>query len=92
MAEMMSNNYLREKRLSLKAKGLLSLMLSLPEDADFSILGLSDLSRDGKDSVIKALAELEILRYFERTQAVDEKGRFIGYNYKISEYPIGGIR
>lgn len=54
-----SNICLRTKTLSLKAKGLLTLCLSLPEDWDYSIAGLVTLSRDGRDSVTKALEELE---------------------------------
>ena len=59
----MSNYHFREKKMSLKAKGLLSLMLSLPEDWDYSVAGLTTLSKDGKDGVMTALAELEKFGY-----------------------------
>lgn len=83
----MSNTHFKEKEMSLKAKGLLSLMLSLPDDWDYSIMGLVQLSKDGKDSVMNTLAELEELGYLVRTQATDEKGRFAGYDYDIFENP-----
>lgn len=83
----MSNAHFKEKEMSLKAKGLLSLMLSLPDTWDYSIAGLVTLSRDGKDSVMNALSELEKFGYLIRSRAVDEKGRFAGYNYDIYEKP-----
>ena len=83
----MSNSHFKEKEMSLKAKGLLSLMLSLPDDWDYSIMGLVQLSKDGKDSVMNALAELEWFGYLIRTQATDDKGRFSGYDYDIYENP-----
>jgi hypothetical protein len=82
-----SNYHLKNKEISLRAKGLLSLMLSLPDNWDYSILGLVTLSKDGKDVVMKALNELEEFGYLVRTQTVDEKGRFAGYAYDIYETP-----
>ena len=82
-----SNFHFREKEMSLKAKGLLSLMLSLPNDWNYSIAGLVTLSKDGKDSVMNALNELEEFGYLKRTRYVDEKGRFAGYDYDIYEKP-----
>lgn len=84
----MSNYHFREKEMSLKAKGLLSLMLSLPNDWDYSIAGLTTLSKDGKDSVMSALKELEAFGYLTRTRLVDERGRFAGYDYDIYEEPM----
>lgn len=83
----MSNAHFREKEMSLKAKGLLSMMLSLPDDWDYSIAGLMTLSKDGKDSVMGALNELEQFGYLVRTRTTDEKGRFTGYDYDIYETP-----
>lgn len=83
-----SNTHFREKEMSLKGKGLLSLMLSLPDNWDYSIAGLVTLSKDGKDSVMNALAELEEFGYLRRTQTTDERGRFDGYDYDIYEKPI----
>jgi len=83
----LSNYHFKEKGLSLKAKGLLSLMLSLPENWDYSAAGLVTLSKDGKDSVNAALKELEKFGYLRRTQAYDENGKFRGYDYEIFEQP-----
>lgn len=83
----MSNFHFKEKLMSLKAKGLLSLMLSLPDDWNYSISGLVTLSKDGKDSVMSALAELEKFGYLERNQLVNEKGQFSGVEYHIYEEP-----
>lgn len=83
----MSNYHFKEKEMSLKAKGLLSLMLSLPEDWDYSINGLATLSKDGRDSVMGALKELEKFGYLSRTRTNDDKGRFSGYDYDIYESP-----
>jgi hypothetical protein len=82
-----SNTHFKEKEMSLKAKGLLSLMLSLPDDWNYSIAGLVTLSKDGKESVISALNELEQFGYLRRTKALDEKKRFAGYDYDIYEKP-----
>jgi hypothetical protein len=83
----MSNTHFKERKMSLKAKGLLSLMLSLPDEWDYSVRGLMTLSKDGKVSVMNALAELEEFGYLKMTRAHDEKGRFAGYDYDIFETP-----
>ena len=83
----MSNHHFKEKKMSLKAKGLLSLMLSLPEDWNYSISGLVTLSKDGKDSVMSALGELETFGYLERTRMINSKGQFSGIEYNIYEEP-----
>jgi hypothetical protein len=83
----MSNHHFKEKKMSLKAKGLLSLMLSLPDDWDYSISGLATLSKDGKDSIMSALAELEKFGYLTRTRLTNEKGQFAGVEYNIFEIP-----
>lgn len=83
----MSNHHFKEKKMSLKAKGLLSLMLSLPDDWDYSISGLATLSKDGKDSIMSALAELEKFGYLTRTRLVNDKGQFSGVEYNIFEVP-----
>ena len=83
----MSNYHFKEKRLSLKAKGLLSLMLSLPDTWNYSVSGLVTLSKDGKDSVMSALAELEKFGYLERERLVNDKGQFSGIEYNIYEQP-----
>ena len=83
----MSNHHFKEKKMSLKAKGLISLMLSLPDDWDYSISGLSTLSKDGKDSIMSALAELEKFGYLERKRLTNDKGQFSGVEYNIYEIP-----
>lgn len=83
----MSNYHFKEKGMSLKAKGLLSLMLSLPDTWNYSVSGLVTLSKDGKDSVMSALAELEKFGYLERERITNEKGQFAGIEYHIYEEP-----
>lgn len=87
----LSNYHFKEKKMSLKAKGLLSLMLSLPENWDYSAAGLVTLSKDGKDSVNAALKELEKFGYLRRSQAYDASGKFGGYNYEIFEKPSDAV-
>ena len=88
----LSNYHFKEKGMSLKAKGLLSLMLSLPENWDYSAAGLVTLSKDGKDSVNAALKELEKFGYLKRTQAYNENGTFSGYDYEIFEKPNDDLK
>ena len=83
----MSNYHFKEKKMSLKAKGLLSLMLSLPDDWNYSVSGLVKLSKDGKDSVMSALSELETFGYLTRVRTTDKKGKFSGIEYNIFEQP-----
>lgn len=83
----MSNYHFKEKKMSLKAKGLLSLMLSLPDTWDYSVMGLVALSKDGKDSVMSALAELEKFGYLTRERITNDKGQFAGVEYNIYEEP-----
>ena len=84
----MSNFHLRDKRLSLKAKGLLSQMLSLPEDWDYTLAGLSYINRESKDAVRSAINELEQYGYIERRQTTDERGKFSVNEYVIHESPV----
>jgi hypothetical protein len=88
----LSNYHFKEKEMSLKAKGLLSLMLSLPDAWDYSAAGLVKLSKDGKDSVNGALKELETFGYLKRSQAFSTNGTFSGYNYEIYEQPNTDIK
>ena len=83
----MSNHHLRNRRLSLKAKGLLSLMLSLPEDWDFTQRGLASICRDGVDSIASAIHELEASGYLSRRRIRDALGRLIEIEYTILECP-----
>lgn len=82
----MSNHHLREREMSLKAKGLLSLMLSLPDTWDYSVEGLVSISKESKTAIQATLKELETFNYLERTREQDEKGHF-SYSYDIYEKP-----
>ena len=82
----MSNYHLRDKNLSLKAKGLLSLMLSLPDEWDYTEMGLATLSKDGRAGVRNALKELEQLGYLVRYQS-RENGAFSNCIYDVYEHP-----
>lgn len=82
----MSNTHLRDKSLSLRGKGLLSVMLSLPENWDYSIAGLSAISCEGTKAIRTILGELEAIGYLSRTRTQDEKGKF-DYIYDIYEIP-----
>ena len=77
------------KNLTLKAKGLLSLMLSLPDDWNYNMQGLATLSRDGIDSVRSAIKELEHHGYVERHRLRNEYGFYGDTEYIIREVPLG---
>ena len=83
----MSNHHLRNKELSLKAKGLLSQMLSLPEDWDYTLAGLSQINRESIDAIRTAVWELEKAGYIKRRQGRDEKGKMTAIEYTIYEQP-----
>ena len=83
----MSNHHLRNKELTLKAKGLLSQMLSLPEDWDYTLAGLSRINREKIDAIREAVRELEKAGYIQRSRERDEKGRLRGADYIIYEKP-----
>lgn len=83
----MSNHHLSNTKLSLKAKGLMSLMLSLPEDWDYTIKGLASICKDGVDSISAAIKELEGEGYMTRHRTRDEGGRLTGTEYVIHESP-----
>ena len=74
----MSNHHLRNKALSLKAKGLLSQMLSLPEDWDFTLKGLSLINREQIDAIRAAVRELEQAGYIVRSRERDSQGACAG--------------
>lgn len=78
----MSNHHLRDKRLSLKAKGLLSQMLSLPEDWDYTLSGLAYINRESKDAIRSAINELERAGYVQRHQTTNASGKFSVRNIK----------
>lgn len=86
----MSNCHLRDKRLSLKAKGLLSVMLSLPEEWDYTVRGLASISLEGIDAVRGGIAELERAGYVTRQRIRGADGRLGGCDYTVYERPPAG--
>ena len=84
----MCNHHLRNTELSLKAKGLLSLMLSLPEDWDYTTKGLAHICKDGVDSITTALKELERHGYLTRQRLRYENGQLGDIEYTIHEKPV----
>lgn len=82
----MSNYHLRDRNLSYKAKGMLSFMLSLPEDWDYSLKGLCVISKESRDGIRSILNELKENHYLEIEQVRNDKGMF-EYNYLIFEKP-----
>jgi hypothetical protein len=86
----MSNYHLRDMRLTLKAKGLLSQMLSLPEDWDFTLQGLSQINRESVDAIRTAVQELEKAGYITRSRERKENGQLGDAEYIIREQPDNG--
>ena len=87
----MSNHHLRNTNLSLKAKGLLSLILSLPDNWDYTVKGLSKICKEGVDSIGTAINELEKEGYITRTRVRNAKGQLTTVEYIISEQPKLGL-
>ena len=77
----MSNHHLRNAGLSLKSKGLLSTMLSLPEDWNYTTRGLAKICKEGTDSIGSALKELERAGYIVRNRLRDSKGKIVDVEY-----------
>jgi len=86
----MSNHHLRNHALSLKAKGLLSQMLSLPEDWDYTLQGLAQINKESIDAIREAVRELERAGYIKRSRERDERGCLRGTVYTIYEQPHAG--
>jgi hypothetical protein len=84
----MSNHHLKNTALSLKAKGLQSLMLSLPETWNYTLAGLAHICKDGIDSIRAALKELEDSGYLTRSRLRDANGRLGDTEYTIHEQPV----
>lgn len=83
----MSNHHLRNPLISLKAKGLLSQMLSLPEDWDYTLKGLASINKESVDAIRTAVLELERAGYIVRHQGRDAKGKMTAIEYTIYEHP-----
>ena len=84
----MANYHLRDTSLSLKAKGLLSLMLSLPEGWDYTTKGLACICKDGVDSICSTVKELENAGYVQRRRLRNELGHLTEVEYTILEKPV----
>lgn len=84
----MSNRHLDDTRLSLKAIGLLSKILRLPDDWDYTLEGLSHICKEGKDAIRSAIVELERAGYIERRQTHAADGSFAGNEYIVHEAPV----
>ena len=87
-----SNELLKDKELSLPAKGLLITMLSLPDDWSYSTLGLTSIVKESKNTIHRLLKELESKNYLIRKPIRDDKGRFVKYDYVIYELPYPNVR
>lgn len=84
----MSNYHLRDKRLSLKACGLLSKVLALPPDWEYSVSGLAAICKEGREAIRNALNELAEFGYVERGQQERVGGKFTAGDYLIREIPL----
>ena len=82
-----SNVFLRDKNLSLKAKGFLTVIMALPDDWDFSIKGICSILKEGKSAVYGVVQELKENRYCKTTPSRDEKGLILGLDYMFYEEP-----
>lgn len=83
----MSNHHLKNKNLSLKSKGLLSQMLSLPDNWNYCIKGFSGINKDGEDSIRTAIKELETEGYVIRNRIRNEAGKITDTEYVIYKQP-----
>jgi hypothetical protein len=83
----MINHHLRNKTLTLKAKGLLSQMLSLPESWDYTLVGLTHINKERIEAIRTAVLELEAAGYIIRRQKRDPKGKMSNIEYTIYEQP-----
>ena len=83
-----SNHHLKNKELTLKAKGLLTIMLSLPDEWDYTMEGLVHLSHDEITSVRSAINELEDAGYVKKSRVRKPNGQYGPANYTIYEYPV----
>ena len=86
------NNIFKDKTISLKAKGLLAFMMSVPPDWDYSLAGLAACNKDGLVSVRSALQELEDNFYVKLTKVRNEKGQIVDMQYDVSDEPVFGNR
>lgn len=86
----MNNKFLRNGEMSLKAKGLLALCLSLPDNWNYSINGLVSICKESQTAIRSTLKELEEFNHLKRNRLKDEKGQFY-YEYVLYEVPYAGF-
>ena len=82
-----ANYHLREKEMSLKAKGLLTLFLSLPDNWNFSVNGITEIVKESRNTVNEIMRELEKFKYLKRKAIRTDKGTIIDWQYDIYEKP-----
>ena len=87
----MNNHHLRHKELTLKAKGLLFQILSLPENRDYNLVGPSHINKESIDATRTAVLVFEKAGYIKRSQGRDEKGKMTAITYTIYELPISPV-
>ena len=87
---LLPNSTLRDNRLSLKTRALLAIMVSLPEDWDYTVSGLASICDVGKDAVRTSLQELEDCGYLTRIQRHSENGHFSQNEYMVTDTPLSG--
>lgn len=83
------NSTLRDKRLSLKTRAILAIMISMPEDWDYTVSGLATVCGTGKSAMSSALQELEDFGYLTRIQRHDNAGHFSRNEYIVTDEPTG---
>jgi hypothetical protein len=83
-----SNVFLNDKRITLKSKGLLAMVMSLPNDFDFSVKHFQESTKESKDAIYSAIKELENLGYCQKNRIIDSNGCFCGWNYIFYEKPL----
>lgn len=85
-----AQNITKDERLGMKERGLLVTLLSLPDNWEYSVLGLTRILPDGRDAIQASVRKLEEFGYIKRVQAKDEKGKFSGYDWEVTDVPFTG--
>lgn len=86
-----SNFFLKDKSLSIKAKGFLAVVMGLPDDWEFSISGICSILKEGKTAVYNTIDELKQCGYCKVTTCRDERGRIVGNDYAFYEQPYNDM-
>lgn len=83
-----AQNITKDERLGMKERGLLVTLLSLPDDWEYSVLGLTKILPDGRDAIQASVRKLEQTGYLKRVQSKNEKGKFAGYDWEVTDTPF----